>query len=221
MSRWPTCSTGPPSESDDGFAGSKATEGAVLDALGRSYFGLGLYPKAEGDTGRARAVREKALGPDHPETLRTRNYLASVYFNAGRYAEASTLFESTLKMQEATLGPNHVDTLDSRDNVAAIHYVSGRYTEAIAMFEATFKAQAATLGPDHLSTLQNRSNLANIFVTTGRYDEAIALLDATLKRWRRRWAPTIPTPSTAVRSSPTLTGWRPAMPRRSRCWDRR
>jgi serine/threonine protein kinase/tetratricopeptide (TPR) repeat protein len=165
-----------------GFAGSKATEGALLDALGRSYFGLGLYPKAEATLGRARVVREAALGPEHPDTLRTCTYLASVYFYAGRYAEAAALFESTLKKQEATLGSNHIDTLESRGNVAAIHFVCGRYTEAIAMFEATYKVMAATLGPDHLSTLGNRSNLANTYVATGRYGEAIALLDETRKR---------------------------------------
>ena len=37
-----------------------------LDALGRTYRGLGLYDRAVSLHTKARAVRETALGPDHP-----------------------------------------------------------------------------------------------------------------------------------------------------------
>ena len=52
-----------------GFAGSRATEGALLDALGKVYVGLGLYAKAEEAHRRARTIREAALGPSHRDTL--------------------------------------------------------------------------------------------------------------------------------------------------------
>ena len=42
-------------------------------------------------------LREAKLGPDHPDTLTSRNNLAAAYLAAGRTAEAITLFEATLK----------------------------------------------------------------------------------------------------------------------------
>src|SRR5262249_31088347 len=54
---------------DQEFAGSQATKGQLLDTLGTTYRGLGVYDKAVSLHARASAVREAKLGPDHPDTL--------------------------------------------------------------------------------------------------------------------------------------------------------
>jgi hypothetical protein len=69
----------------------------------------------------ARAASEglaQLLGPGHPDTLTSRNYLANTYIIAGRTAEAIKLHEATLKLQEPKLGLDHPDTLSSRNNLA-------------------------------------------------------------------------------------------------------
>jgi hypothetical protein len=47
---------------EDGFAGSHATKATLLDALARTYSGLGLYDRAAAVFSKARDVREIALG---------------------------------------------------------------------------------------------------------------------------------------------------------------
>ena len=79
-----------------GFAGSTQSQGALLDALGRSYLGLGLYSKAAESHRKARAMREKTLGPAHRETLRSATRLAAAVWYAGRHAEALSLLEEAL-----------------------------------------------------------------------------------------------------------------------------
>ena len=66
---------------DKEFTGSQATQGALLDALGRTYRGLGIFDRAIGLHTRARTVHEAALGPDHPHTLVSRNNLANAYMD--------------------------------------------------------------------------------------------------------------------------------------------
>jgi serine/threonine protein kinase len=61
---------------DKGFEGSQATLGALLDTLGGTYVGLGLYDQAVTLFTKAHAIREAVLGPDHPHTLDSRNNLA-------------------------------------------------------------------------------------------------------------------------------------------------
>ena len=61
----------------------------------------------------------RTLGPDHPDTLTSRNNLAIVYDYAGRIDDAVTLFECTLADRERILGPDHPDTLISRHNLTA------------------------------------------------------------------------------------------------------
>jgi hypothetical protein len=71
------------------------------------------------------AARERVLGPDHPDTLNSRNNLADAYVAADRAAEAIPLHERTLADRERVLGPDHPDTLTSRDNLAAARAALG------------------------------------------------------------------------------------------------
>jgi tetratricopeptide (TPR) repeat protein len=62
---------------------------------------------------------ERVLGPEHPDTLTSRNNLANAYQAAGRLDEAIALHERTLTDHERILGPDHPHTLTSRNNLAA------------------------------------------------------------------------------------------------------
>ena len=66
------------------------------------------------------ADQERVLGPDHPDTLASRNDLAGAYRAAGRAAEAIALHERTLADRERVLGPDHPSTMTVRDNLAAV-----------------------------------------------------------------------------------------------------
>ena len=126
-------------------------------------------------------LREAKLGPDHPDTLASRNNLAIAYHGRRPAAEAIALHEATLKLREAKLGPDHPDTLTSRNNLAIAYRAAGRLSEAIALHEATLKLREAKLGPDHPDTLNSRNNLADAYYDAGRTAEAIALHEATLR----------------------------------------
>ncbi len=64
------------------------------------------------------ADRERVLGPDHPDTLTSRNNLANAYLSAGDLGRAIPMCEAALSDRERVLGPDHPDTLTSRDNLA-------------------------------------------------------------------------------------------------------
>ena len=57
------------------------------------------------------AARERVLGPDHPDTLRSRNNLATAYRSRAALEEAISLHEQALAARERVLGPDHPDTL--------------------------------------------------------------------------------------------------------------
>ena len=68
------------------------------------YDNQGRYADAEPLYKRALAVREKTLGPDHPDVAQTLNNLALLYYNQGRYAEAEPLYKRALAIYEKALG---------------------------------------------------------------------------------------------------------------------
>ena len=102
----------------------------------------------------------RRLGPDHPDTLTSRNNLAYAYRAAGDLGRAIPLFEQTLTDRERVLGPDHPDTLTSRNNLAYAYQAAGDLGRAIPLFEQTLTDTERVLGPDHPQTLTSRNNLA-------------------------------------------------------------
>ena len=141
---------------DKEFAGSQATRGALLHALGPTYHGLGLYDRA---IGRARQGASPCARPRWAPTTPTRSRAAPTWPTpSGRPAGSRRRWRSTRRRSsgtEATLGADHPDTLTSRNNLALAYYDAGRTTEAIAVHEAVFRQRAATLGRDHPDTLRS------------------------------------------------------------------
>ena len=138
-----------------------------------------------------------ALGPDHPDTLASRNSLAGAYRDAGRLDKAIALYEQTLEDSIRVLGPDHPSTLTSRFNLAGAYRASGRLDEAIILYEQVFSGRSRVLGPDHRSTLTTRDELADTYWEAGRFDEAITLKKQILDDALRIMGPDSPGASTA------------------------
>lgn len=76
------------------------------------------------------ADHERILGPDHRDTLQSRNNLGTAYHYAGRTDEASILHEQNLTNCERTLGRAHPVTAASRQNLTAAYRTAGREDDA-------------------------------------------------------------------------------------------
>jgi hypothetical protein len=74
----------------------------------------GKFEEARVLLGEVLAARERVLGPDHPDTLASRNNLANVMQARGKFEEARVLLGEVLAARERVLGPDHPDTLWSR-----------------------------------------------------------------------------------------------------------
>ena len=123
---------------------------------------------------------EGLLGPDHPDTLASRNNLAGAYKSAGRLTEAIALYEQVLTDRTRVLGEGHPHTLASCNNLAGAYESAGRLTEAITLYEQVLTDRTRILGEDHPHTLATRNNLAYAYQAAGRLTEAIALYEQVL-----------------------------------------
>jgi tetratricopeptide (TPR) repeat protein len=85
--------------------------------------------------GRALAIREKALGPEHPSTNRTRCHLSRLLLTSGQPTEALALGEKALNSHANALGRDHASTKDSARVTADALDALGRAEEAKALRE--------------------------------------------------------------------------------------
>jgi tetratricopeptide (TPR) repeat protein len=141
----------------------------------------GHSPEAEAILRDVVSVREQVIGPEHPDTLTSRNNLANALDAQGKYAEAEAEHRAVLKLREKVLGPEHPDTLRSRSNLANALYAQGKYAEAEAEHRAVLKLMEKVRGPEHPDTLGSRHNLATVLAAQDKYAEAEAEYRAVLK----------------------------------------
>jgi RNA polymerase sigma factor (sigma-70 family) len=140
---------------------------------------------------------ERLLGPDHPDTLNSRNSLAAAYLAADRVADAIPLFEQTLAVLHRQLGRDHPDTLTSQNNLASAYQDAGRVGEAIQLYELNLGVRERLLGVDDPGTLNSRGNLAAAYLAAGRVAEAIPLLEQALADRERVLGPDHPDTQTS------------------------
>ncbi|MFD5647653.1 tetratricopeptide repeat protein, partial [Streptomyces anulatus] len=100
------------------------------------------------------------LGPDHPDTLASRQNLANALHELGEHRQAADLHRETLADRERILGPDHPDTLSSGNNLANALSDLGEHQQAADLHRQTLSDSERILGSDHPDTLTTRGNLA-------------------------------------------------------------
>ncbi|KAK4890549.1 hypothetical protein LTR49_028725, partial [Elasticomyces elasticus] len=143
----------------------------------------GQYKAAEEMNRRALKGREKALGPEHPDTLKSVSKMATVLLSQGnnlaqvlqcqgKYEAAEEMNRRALKGYEKALGPEHPHTLTSVSNLAQVLQCQGKYEAAEEMNRRALKGREKALGPEHPHTLTSVSNLALVLQCQGKYKAA-------------------------------------------------
>jgi tetratricopeptide (TPR) repeat protein len=89
----------------------------------------------------ALAVRENAVGPDHPDVATACHILGAMYMERERFAEAEPLLKRALEIRTRSFGPSHSDVISTRDDLAALHRAQGQPTEPTSLREAAVVAQ--------------------------------------------------------------------------------
>jgi hypothetical protein len=152
---WPVCAALLPHAQ-----GALADDSAGMARLANYLGHRGSYAAAVHLQQRIAGARERALGPEHPDTLTARNSLASWTGQAGDLAGARHQFAALLPVMERVLSPEHPDTLTGRYELARWTGAAGEASGARDQYVALLPIRERVLGPEHPDTLTTRHNLA-------------------------------------------------------------
>jgi tetratricopeptide (TPR) repeat protein len=165
-------------------------DGSVSELLGRAggyFMGRAAYSQAAPLLRDTLAIREKALGPEHPETGTSLNNLALVLGYQGDLAGARPLFERALAIAEKTLGPEHPYTATNLNNLVNVLRDQGDLAGARPLCERALAIRAKVLGPEHPETGASLNSLAILVRRQGDlagarplYERALAIAEKTL-----------------------------------------
>lgn len=140
----------------------------------------GNYEKAREHFKSALTIRERILGPDHPQVANTLQDLAMVARYQGHQEEALTYSKRALTILEKNLGPHHSLVSKALTTIGMIHESRGEFEEARNVHERALSITEQAYGPEHNNTAIALTNLANAIGEEGKNDEAIALYTRAL-----------------------------------------
>jgi tetratricopeptide (TPR) repeat protein len=144
----------------------------VQHAIGDLLMEQGSYRDAEGVLRAAADTRERALGAEQADTLRSRTRLAYAQYRQGKYNEAIAGFRGIVALEERIFGPMHPDTLLARNGLAIALDNGGKPAEAEAEHRRILAIRDKVLGPEHPDTLRTRNNIALTLDRQGKHAEA-------------------------------------------------
>ncbi|MFF7497167.1 tetratricopeptide repeat protein, partial [Streptomyces rubiginosohelvolus] len=132
------------------------------------------------------------LGPDHPDTLASRNDHANALSALGEHRQAADLHQRVVAESERLLGPDHPHTLTYRNNYALALNGLGEHQQAADLHQRVLTDSERILGPDHPDTLIDRNNYANALSALGEHRQAADLHQRVVAESERLLGPDHP-----------------------------
>lgn len=151
--------------------------------------GEGKFNEAASAAEQALGIREKVLGPDHPDVAAALNHLAIAHAKNRAIAKAAPLFERALTIREKSLGPEHPHVATSLSNLANIYQARGDLVKTEQFNQRALDIREKSLGPDHVDVAASLNNLANLYSFAGQYSKAEPLHQRALFIREKSFAP--------------------------------
>jgi CHAT domain-containing protein len=146
-----------------------------LNNLATIYAKQGRYAEAEPPLRRSLGIREKALGPDHPDVATSLINLAEIFKIRGRYANAEPLYRRSLGILEKNLGPDHPTIATAASDLGWMYLMQGRYADAELPLRRSLTIREKALGPDHPKVATSLGSLAWLYRLQRKIDDALVL----------------------------------------------
>ena len=150
----------------------------------------GEYQNAIPGAREALALREGALGPDHPGVAETLQTLASLLRETAQYAEARPLYERALAIREKTHGADHPAVAWVLSELGVLLVRTGDYAAARPMLERSLAIREKAFGPVDNAVAASLSELGFLFHSSGDLAAARPLWERALRVREQAVGPT-------------------------------
>jgi CHAT domain-containing protein len=110
----------------ESFGDRDARAADTMSKLGLIYLQLARHDEAEVMLNKALSIRDKVLGPEHPDVAVSLSELGELYLEEARYADAEPLFLRALAIREKAFGPESVEVAMNLGHLVRTYLSDGR-----------------------------------------------------------------------------------------------
>lgn len=173
-------------------------EGAVLNNLGLTSTARREYDEAVSLLRQALGLREKALGPEHPDVAITLDNLGLAYAYKKDYAKAEEFIKRSLAMLEKIRGLWDYDVTLATNNLAGVYKSQGKHAEVVALYQRQFDLLEKEFGAGSLRLTGPIAKLVGLFGETQEHQKVEALLRRNLDILEKNSSPDYPNKVTVL-----------------------
>ena len=145
------------------------------------------FDEAEPLCKRALDIREKFLGPSHPDVAKQLNNLALICQHQEKYDDVEKYFARAIDIYTRNFGANDPHTIKTKNNLASVFLHQQKYEQAEELYKSLLlgapttstrllprrESRANDEPTTDLSTVTNAlKNLSQLYRRQGRYDAA-------------------------------------------------
>jgi tetratricopeptide (TPR) repeat protein/CHAT domain-containing protein len=164
----------------------------------------GSYSKAIPVAEKILAIREKTLGPKHPDVAVSLEGLAELYTALGNFTKAESLLKQALDINETALGPEHPYVGDTLNKLATLYLTLREYAKAESLLKRALEIDEKAYGPNHPSVATTLNNLASVCYYLGDYTKAEPLYQRALPLLEKTVGPNHPDVAATLNNLATL-----------------
>jgi tetratricopeptide (TPR) repeat protein len=157
----------------------------LLNRAGDYFHARASYKEAASLFQQVLSIRERSLGPEHPQTATSLDNLAILVRDQGDFAGARQLFERALAIREKARGLGHPDTATTLNHLGVVLHAEGDLVGAQPLLERAQAIFEKVFGPTHPSTASNLSALADLLCDQGELVRARSLYERALSMQER------------------------------------
>ena len=136
---------------------------------------------------RAEAIRERTLGPGHPDRATTLERLGLVASRRGKHDEAIARLREAVAIRRAGLGDSHPLVAQALNNLGLALRRAKHDDEAMTTLREALAIRERVLGPDHPDVATTMMNIANVLGSTNHCADALALHERALAVMERAY----------------------------------
>jgi serine/threonine protein kinase len=163
-----------------------SVKAVVLEAIGKTYQGLGLYRESVPLLEESHQLRNDLWGETDASTLKSLDDLATANLLAGESAKGVRLAEESVRLRKVSQGPTHADTLDSMGRLAEAYSYVERDQELLRLREEIYEIRNSAMAPDLPAIIRSMSDLAYAYLYVARYDDAVRLSEQAVRTARAK-----------------------------------
>ncbi|MEM7349278.1 MAG: serine/threonine-protein kinase [Acidobacteriota bacterium] len=174
------------------LAEQPSVRATLMDAIGRVYYGLGLYDEAEQHFDDALRIRRGLYDAEHPDLAESLYHRGWVAHARGDLASAEPYYRQSLAMRRALFGDTDPAVGEILNELAELVLEQGDLEAAEQGLLEALAIRREALGPEHVDVATSLDDLAVLEASRGHYDKAAALHREALAMRRKLLGPIHP-----------------------------